>query len=224
MPDYRLRPSIAHLIKWPISVILNLLRAHTRFVFLSPNFCQAQLVYDRLTKKTMTIRIRDTVDYYVAQQVYEREDYSLQRLERRYRDLMNVYRTICTSKQRPLILDLGAHVGYASKYFSREFPEAKIVAVEPDAANVSAARRNLGSEANVTVVCGGVASKSGKGRFLESKWGSWAHRTEHDESGNIELVSIPSILADKELSGCVPFMVKIDIEGFEEDLFACNTE
>lgn len=43
-----------------------------------------------------------------------------------------------------------------------------------------------------------------------------------NNEGVIEVVSVNSILSSN--SDLVPFMIKIDIEGFEDDLFSANTE
>jgi FkbM family methyltransferase len=223
LPDYRLDHSISNLIKWPIKTILNIIRVRMRFVLLSPNFVRTQVIYDRIVRKVFTIKIRDGIDYLVVRQVYEAEDYCLQRLER-YQDLVMSYRAICANNRVPLILDLGAHAGLASKYFAREFPEAKIIAVEPDAGNLAAARVNLRGEANVVLMHRAVSCKSGKGRLMSSDLGSWGYRTEHYEKGSLELISVNSILEDEAACRCTPFIVKIDIEGFEQDLFMSNTE
>jgi len=42
-----------------------------------------------------------------------------------------------------LIVDCGANVGYASAYFSSHFPQARVIAVEPDDQKFEALRRNL---------------------------------------------------------------------------------
>lgn len=41
------------------------------------------------------------------------------------------------------IVDAGANVGFASKYFARHYPEAAIVAIEPDASNFEVLQANL---------------------------------------------------------------------------------
>ena len=41
-----------------------------------------------------------------------------------------------------LVLDLGANVGYSSAYFLSCFPEARVVAVEPDEQNMAICRTN----------------------------------------------------------------------------------
>jgi FkbM family methyltransferase len=184
---------------------------------------KTQLIFDRQRKSLLTLNIRDRVDYKVLEQVYLYEEYGLRRLVR-YRELMELYESICSNNKMPLILDLGAHTGLAAKYFSLEFPKAKIIAVEPDPDNVVAARLNLKNEANVCIIDGGVSHQPGKARLLASASGSWASRTERDEDGSVDLHSVNSIIETEATLSCVPFIAKIDIEGSERDLFLTNTE
>jgi len=44
------------------------------------------------------------------------------------------------------------------------------------------------------------------------------------EIGAIPMMSIDGILASDRYQSCVPFIVKIDIEGFEDNLFSENVD
>ena len=210
-------------IKWLAKAMMHLFGRGRRFVLLSPNFMTQQVVYDRQTKSFFKQTIRDGIDYKVLEQVYLSEEYDLSRLER-YADLIAAYRMICSSNGVPLILDLGAHAGLASKYLCREFPKAQIIAMEPDAENCAVARMNLANEGNVEIIHGGISHRSGNARLVPSSHGSWASRTTRDETGTIHLYTVNAIVETEARNACVPFIVKIDIEGFEHDLFMANTE
>jgi FkbM family methyltransferase len=218
-----MREWLIQLVKWSMRMVIHSFLPDRRFVLLCPNFMRRQFVYDRQNKSFLGITIRDQVDYKVLEQVYLYEEYELRRLAR-YGELMEIYESICSENKVPLILDLGAHAGLASKYFSRQFPKANIVAVEPDPDNIAAARVNLQREANVRIINGGVSHQRGKARLLDSPSGSWGCRTERHEQGHIDLHSVNSIIEMEAAHTCVPFIAKIDIEGFEKDLFLTNTE
>ena len=51
---------------------------------------------------------------------------------------------------------------------------------------------------------------------------SWTVRTERSENGDVSLVTIPDLI-DAEGPGASLFLVKIDIEGFEKDVFGNAT-
>src|SRR5947208_4936670 len=53
------------------------------------------------------------------------------------------YRCIDSLQGVTTIIDAGANVGYSSAYFLSRFPEARIIALEPDPENFNALRRNL---------------------------------------------------------------------------------
>jgi FkbM family methyltransferase len=53
------------------------------------------------------------------------------------------YDTPSLPDQAPIIFDLGANIGLASLYFAHRYPEARIVALEPEASNFLVMMRNL---------------------------------------------------------------------------------
>jgi FkbM family methyltransferase len=124
----------------------------------------------------------------------------------------------------PLIIDLGANTGLASLYFAVEFPTATVIGVEPDAENAATARRNLEGYTAVTIVEGGIAAVDGRAEVLNPGGGNWSYRTELTETGAVPMFSMKSLLGKHGRAYLVPFIVKIDIEGFESDLFSKDTE
>jgi FkbM family methyltransferase len=129
------------------------------------------------------------------------------------------------------ILDLGANVGYSSAYFLSKYPDASVVAVEPDSGNYAMCRRNLepyGSRARV--VHGAVWPEH---RKLEVDKGAWRDGREwtaqvkpaNEESTASECVEGYDMPALIGLSGATEIdLLKIDIERSELELFSRNTE
>ncbi len=126
------------------------------------------------------------------------------------------YRAIVAQGGVPIIVDAGANIGAASLWFMRKFPAARIVAVEPDPDNAKILRRNLHRHANGVVLEAAIGSTSGFVSFTTQGSG-WAVQTERATSG-VRIVTIDEALDAAQ--GDTPFIVKIDIEGFESDLFA----
>jgi FkbM family methyltransferase len=60
------------------------------------------------------------------------------------------------------IVDLGANVGMASAWFRGRYPEARIVAVEPDPDTFAKLERNLAGDDAVTLVNAAVAGEAGE--------------------------------------------------------------
>lgn len=135
-----------------------------------------------------------------------------ERMEARYREIL-------AAGGKPIIIDAGANIGAASLYFLSRFPEAHVVAVEPDPGNAAVLKENLGGRPNAVVLEAAIGAERGH-VALESPGHSWAVRTERSDSG-VPMVTVDD--AYNASTGDTPFIVKVDIEGFEEDLFAVNT-
>jgi FkbM family methyltransferase len=164
-------------------------------------------------------------DIGVLRQIFADESYSLQRFDRwsglrRYADLS-------TLGARPLIVDCGANIGASSTYFRLVCPDARIVAIEPEAENFSLLSENTARFAEVRPVNKAIASQPGSLLLYDPGAGAWGYRTgaEAPESnliGEVATITIDDVL--RENADAVPFILKVDIEGAESDLFATNTE
>jgi FkbM family methyltransferase len=194
-----------------------------RYRVLSPSYSQAQKIFDTQTNETLSLQIRDRVDLAVVHQIFYSEDYRLKRVKR-HRELYDRYQAMCAAGITPLIFDLGANTGLASLYFSREFPKARIVAVEPDIDNAARARENNRGNGNVEIVQAGISCADGHGAITNAGDENWAYRTEVRATGELTLISMNTLLTRHVNERTEPFIVKIDIEGFEENLFSQATE
>jgi FkbM family methyltransferase len=122
------------------------------------------------------------------------------------------------------IVDGGAHIGFASIYFANRFPQATIIAVEPEAANYALARQNLAPYPNVHLVRGGIWCRDAWLAIKNPHADSWAFRVlevaDHAE-GSFQGHSIDSLLRSFGLDGAE--LVKLDIEGAEIEVFGRGT-
>jgi len=162
------------------------------------------------------IRYGDS-DFDTFRQVFRNKDYEL---PTSLKFIINKhYRSILDSGGRPVIIDAGANVGAASLWFRLNYPEAAVVAVEPDPNNLIVLKKNAMSR-NIKVLDAAIGSEEG---FVSicNVGESWAVQTTRSDSG-LKVVTIEDSLRD--IDDGVLFIVKIDIEGFESDLFSRNTE
>lgn len=158
-------------------------------------------------------------DLLVVRQVFVDAEYDLSRYPQQ--ELINHrYNEIIAAGDVPVIIDAGANIGVASVWFASLFPGAAVLAVEPDPANAAIARLNAAEWPNVTVheaAIGAVRGNADLQAFPDQGWGSRTARS--DKGLPIETV--------EDLRSSVPygrlFIVKVDIEGFESDLFSVNT-
>jgi FkbM family methyltransferase len=193
-----------------------------RFLLLHPALLARQRLFDRQGGGTHTLRIRDEVDFKVVEQIFVTLDYDFGKLARAA-EIQAFHDRVRAAGRVPLIVDAGANIGMATKYFALSYPGARIVAIEPDAGNMALARSN-NPDPGVQFVQAGVGSTDMRGRLVDPGSGHWGYRIEPDPGGAIEVVSIGGIVEQAEREGCVPFVAKIDIEGFEHELFARGTD
>ncbi len=132
--------------------------------------------------------------------------------------------------ESPLIVDLGANVGYSVRLWLEHWPRATVVAVEPDTANAAMCRRNIEGWAfsgKATLVEACVAARERRVN-LDRTRGEWAYSMGADaaleedrdtSAGAVDAVTLPSLLQALGLSGRRIDLLKCDIEGAEQELF-----
>lgn len=209
------------LARWVLAVAYILRGQAPRFWRVSPPLLCRQVIYDRLNRKFFSLRARDSVDLNLMGLIFDKNEYGLEKITRRD-ELDAQYETIIAQKLTPLIVDCGAHCGIAAKFFAETYPQARIVAVEPDEDNVALARET-NSEDRIAILCAAVGNANGTGS-LEREDRSFAHRVNGAVGGETKVLSINTLLDEECRGGARPFIVKIVIEGSEENLFEDNTD
>jgi len=201
---------------------LQALRGRTpRFWRISPPVIGQQAIYDQLNRKVFSLYARDAIDLNLMGLIFDRNEYGIEKLVRQD-GLKALYENILAQKLTPLIIDCGAHGGFATKFFSETYPRARFVALEPNEENFELAQKNNVQD-RISVLCAAIGNTDGLGR-LNRGHNSLAHRIDGDPNGQTRIMSINSILEDERRSGAKPFIVKIVIEESEEDLFEKNTD
>jgi FkbM family methyltransferase len=165
---------------------------------------------------TVTLRL-DNSDADVFRQVFRYREYDLTGTGQWPR-IRTAYEAVLAAGQRPLIIDAGANVGASTLFFANAYPEATVLAVEPDARNVELCRLNTQGCPNVRVIRAGLGGEVGRVDLRGGENGSWSITTERSANGSTDLVTVPQLL-EQEGEGAALFLVKVDIEGFESDVF-----
>jgi FkbM family methyltransferase len=124
-----------------------------------------------------------------------------------------------------VIVDAGANVGFTSVFFARRYPQARIIAVEPDSSNFAILTRNTEPYANITAIRAALWKESKRLAIVDPGLGYWAFRASDNEEdaageksrGAVEGVTLDRVLADRGLNHID--ILKVDIEGAEKELF-----
>lgn len=153
-------------------------------------------------------------------QVFAERSYDLSGFAQQRR-INEAYQGILASGRTPVIVDAGANVGAAMLWFAKLYPRAQVVAIEPSPSSAEICRRNAAAVPNARVVQAGIGSRPGA-LALESAGQSWAVTTVRATTGDVELITMSDAVAS--VPGGELFIAKIDIEGFESDLFETDTE
>jgi FkbM family methyltransferase len=135
--------------------------------------------------------------------------------------LDEVYMPPAEARGLRTIVDLGANIGFTSVYLAQRLRPDLLIAVEPDPGNAAILRVNL-AQNNIAgvVIEAAVGPADGTARFrrdASSNLGALAD----DGDLTVPLISLPSIIEEIE-SSTELFLLKLDIEGGEEELFAAD--
>jgi FkbM family methyltransferase len=160
---------------------------------------------------------RGDSDFATVRQIFQSREYAVSNRQIEERMACR-YKALLAAGQVPVIIDAGANIGMASLWFRSLYPDAVIVAVEPDHANAEILRQNVVAHRNVKVVEAAIGSEAGFA-MLNNSGLSWAVQTERADRG-CPIVTIDELVGSIDRG--VPFIVKVDIEGFENDLFSKN--
>jgi len=166
----------------------------------------------------VTVRGGDS-DFETIRQVFLRKEYDLANQSVRRR-LKAFHDEIVSRGKTPVIIDAGANIGAAALWFKSIYPQAVIVSIEPETQNVELLRRNTRDVPGIVVAHAAIGSTPG---FVSVKLAdtSWGVQTERSDTGE----GCPIITVDQALAmvdNGELFIVKIDIEGFEKDLFSAD--
>lgn len=133
-----------------------------------------------------------------------------------YRD----YDHPCLPKDARVVVDAGANVGYASLFFADRYPQAAIVAIEPEAENFARLEANAARFPNIRPLRAALWPSHQRIDIVNPDDASWAFRVAESESGAVATVTVPELL---ERYGRID-VLKVDIEGAEKALFERGAE
>lgn len=150
-----------------------------------------------------------TADENVLHEVFDQRAYALDGIP------------VKPAPDRPLIIDAGAHIGAASVWLLREWPGATIIGVEPDRENRDLMLQNtIGMP--IYTLRSAVMSQGVGYKLDDPGLGTWGYRTSPAPSEPTRSRTVPALF--DVLPYHQPWLMKIDIEGGEAELFSANTE
>lgn len=126
---------------------------------------------------------------------------------------------VALARQPRVIVDAGANVGYTTALLATRYPEARVVAIEPDGENCRLLRANCAGLRNVEIIQGALWMRDEPVRIVTRAVRSWSFRVEAGAGAESVRGISPATLL-RELGTERIGLFKIDIEGAEAEVFA----
>jgi FkbM family methyltransferase len=128
------------------------------------------------------------------------------------------------------IIDAGANVGFASIWFAINFPNSKIIAIEPEKSNFAVLLKNTSSFKNITGLNLALWNKKTKLNIFDTGFDHCGYLVENKKNfkktkivGSTSTTTIIDLMKNFRLKKID--LLKIDIEGAEKEVFDnCSKE
>ncbi len=126
--------------------------------------------------------------------------------------------------QPKTIIDAGANVGLASRFFKMKYPDSSIVLIEIDADNLQMINKNMEDCSGITVLNNGLYNTNTYFKIYDpyNATNSFVVEESNETDYDIKSVTIDQVLKDQKWDQID--ILKIDIEGAEKKLFESNYE
>jgi FkbM family methyltransferase len=128
------------------------------------------------------------------------------------------------ASDRPqVIIDAGAYAGYSSIALALMFPKARVLAIEPHAANFAVLQKNVAAFPNIEPLHAALWHRSGAVGVVEDGAATWAIRVA-EGSGRQEVLAITVDELLARVPGADLVAVKLVVEGAERQLFSTGAD
>jgi FkbM family methyltransferase len=129
------------------------------------------------------------------------------------------------AKKPTVIVDAGANIGLTSVFYANKYPDAKIIALEPEYSNFILLKKNTAAYGNIVAINKALWGENTTLEIVDPGLDKWGFQTrkrnekEADRKKAIESITIDKLMIDNMLSHID--ILKIDIEGAEKEV--CET-
>ena len=128
-----------------------------------------------------------------------------------------------------VIVDAGANIGLVSIYFANRFPQAKILAIEPELSNFNLLERNVRQYDDVTPIRAALWNKNTTIDLIDPGKGHWGFQTAEanqtvagDRIDKVAAITVDRLMNNHKIDHID--ILKIDIEGAEKEIFSDSSK
>ena len=211
------------IIKYLFCLIICIFNSKKRYIILNPDlsfiFIKNILIFDKKNKNFFIQRIERFGDFITVFEIFYENNYDV----KKFKFWSEISKDI--NKKTPLILDCGANIGCSTLYFHKNHPESYIVAIEPEKKNYILLKKNSKSVKKIKIINTAISSTVYPFKINES-FDSRGHSVTLTKKNNLKskTITVNKILKKFPKKKFNYLIIKIDIEGFEDQLFKKNTE
>lgn len=208
----------------PLFLLYLCLKKKNQFVILTPRFLslliKRVIIFNLKKSFFFSQYVRNYYDINTVFQIFGYEEYSLNSLK----IWKKIEKELVKKKRyKKIIVDCGSNIGSSSRYFSEVYKDVFIYSIEPDYKNFLYLKKNI-TKKNVYFINNAVASSNYNYEVIKNK-DPRAHNISIKLKHSLKkTITINQILKMSKNEKSWPFIIKIDIEGFEKDLFKNNIE
>lgn len=123
-----------------------------------------------------------------------------------------------------VIVDAGANIGLASVFYANKYPDARIIAIEPEKSNYAMLVKNTACYPNVTTVQAALWNRNTEIELVDRGSGHTAFQTREgaaaptpDAVSKVRAMTVDRLMDEFDIDAID--LLKIDIEGAEKELF-----
>jgi FkbM family methyltransferase len=167
-------------------------------------------------KRKIVIREGNNADLGVIGQVLQGKCFEIERFHQG-RVARAFFQGLVKSDKTPVIFDIGANIGASSLYFASLYPEALIVALEPEENNFDLLVKNT-EGLKVKAIKGALGPRDETLFIHDPGVGEWGFQIAKDGDLSTQVFSASEFVR-RETEDLSPFLLKIDIEGYEKYIF-----
>ncbi len=138
--------------------------------------------------------------------------------------LQGAYDVHIPAEEVRTVIDCGANIGLSALYFAQRFPQARILAVEPDPDNFAQMLKNVNSCDRIVPVHAAVWGAEEYLRITNPGAASWSFRVDaivSHEEGDADGLRVPGVTIDglmREYDIQAIDLLKLDVEGAEHNI------
>ena len=203
-------------------ILVRNLKKDKNFIIIFPRFLSLLfgfvLLFDKKNKNFFRQFVRNKYDIITIHEIFGEESYNLTKFLI-WKKVKKIFDEYLKNGKTPLLIDCGSNISSSTEYFCRIFKGIFPIMIEPNVESLSFGKRNLSVltfiKFDLPVACEKKIVK-----FDSTNEDNRANRISDLAGEKKETVTINDILKDHQDKE--PFILKIDIEGYEDNLFEKN--